>query len=85
MHLAIPVENQQISGYQAQVMMPADKDWMANSAPVLLSEKEVKQMDEVAIAQPVYDPNQLPGVAYEQPMMPQNEEHKQPNPVFTQE
>lgn len=66
-HLAIPVENAQISGYQQQVMMPADQEWQHNMAPVLVSEKDMKKMDEVEIAQPVFDPNQMPGVSGDQP------------------
>lgn len=59
-HLAMPADQQQTpSGYQAQVMMPADKDWEKNQAPVLMSVKEQKKADEEPTAEglPLTDPS----------------------------
>jgi hypothetical protein len=66
-HLAIPAEKIQKTGYQQQVMMPADQEWQKNMAPVLISEKDMKKIDEVEIAQPVFDPYQMPEVSEGQP------------------
>ena len=46
-----PDQQQTPSGYLTQVMMPADKDWEKNQAPVLMSVKEQKKADEEPTAE----------------------------------